>query len=464
MDDVGRWLLGLGLSFLFVFVATLFSSADTAINEISEGRLKKLLDDEFEVKKTKALLKMKQYKFDFNIFSGSVIIFFIAAACVSVAVAFLKTVTTGLLYAYEGIFFGMESFTISEEGLEWVLILSAVILLAFSAFIFTLLGHFLPRKMALRDPEKTAFSLIGITSFFCVLLKPVSFITFKTARGILRLLKVDPNLQSGNVTEEEIRAMVDEGNESGAIETSEREMINNIFEFDDLEVADIMTHRTELAAVAKTDSIKSVVAVVLEEGFSRIPVYNEDIDDIVGILYAKDLLALLGTRAMPQKTAEDYMRPVIYVPDSTRCRVLFREFKDKKTHMAVVVDEYGGTAGIVTMEDLLESIVGNIQDEYDQEDEDINLIGENSYILQGGIAIEKAFELFKLDYDDEDGPDTLGGLIANKLGYILEDNETPTVEIDGVSFTVLKVEDRRIISVKATLIVQGKEEVPPESE
>lgn len=457
MDDVGRYLLGGGLTILFILLAMLFSSVSAAIGELGEGRLKKLLEEKDSSSKAREILKMRQYKYDFDVFVGSAVCGFIAMACLSFFYSFLGFVCYDVVYRLVALMTNTRA-DMMQDPTGGLMLLAIVLTAGFVLLVSVVFGLIVPKKAALKNPEKTAFSFVMIFKLVGVLLTPFTFIGFKTARGILRLLKVDPNLQSSNITEEDIRMLVDEGNESGVIEFSEREMINNIFDFDDLEVGDVMTHRTELAAVSKTDSLKSVVATALEEGFSRIPVYNEDIDDIVGILYVKDLLPLLGAKTLPQKTAADYMRPVIYVPESTRCRMLFREFKAKKTHMAVVVDEYGGTAGIVTMEDLLESIVGNIQDEYDEEDEEINRIDENTYILQGSVSAEEVCEMFELPHDGEDGPDTLGGIIANKLGHIPEEDEMPTVTIENVSFTVLKVEERRIISVKAVIIPKEESE------
>ncbi len=210
-----------------------------------------------------------------------------------------------------------------------------------------------------------------------------------------------------------------------------------------------MTHRTDLVTVEKNVPLSEVIKLATEEGFSRIPVYDEVIDNIVGILYVKDLLSLLGTDDFETKQTKDFIRNAIYVPESTRCRMLFKEFKEKKTHLAVVVDEYGGTAGIATMEDLIESIVGNIQDEYDQEEEEIKKIDDSTYSLDGSIDIEDVEELFDINIVADEDTDTLSGFIVDTLGRIPLENETPSVTIENVEFTVLLVEDRRIVRVKA---------------
>lgn len=192
-------------------------------------------------------------------------------------------------------------------------------------------------------------------------------------------------------------------------------MINNVFEFDDRTVDEVMTHRTEICAVSKDDTVAEVLRAAIDEGFSRIPVYDDGIDDIVGVIYAKDLLVLAGCTDLEAHPLTSYIHEVIYVPESTRCRMLFRQFKATKRHMAVIVDEYGGTAGIATMEDLLESIVGEIQDEYDSEEEEVCRLENGNYSFDGGIPIEKVEELLDADLGADEDTDTLGGLVINLL-------------------------------------------------
>lgn len=326
-------------------------------------------------------------------------------------------------------------------------------------FLLLVIAKVTPRLLGTLKPEpmiyNTYYFVAGISAAF----SPITFLLIKASRLISRILGYNPNEANVDITEEEIRMMVDDGTESGNIELSEREMINNIFEFDDRNAGDVMTHRTDVVSVSKKDSIENVIKLAIEEGFSRIPVYNDDIDDIVGVIYVKDLLELIGNTSYADKKIEDYMRPVLYVPESTRCRVLFKEFKDKKTHMAVVVDEYGGTAGIATMEDLLESIVGNIQDEYDEEEEEATKIDENTYSLDGGILVEDAEKILKIELSD-DNSDTLGGLISNTLGIIPNEGETPSIVISNCKFTVMSVEERRITRV----LVEKQAEEPEEKE
>lgn len=251
------------------------------------------------------------------------------------------------------------------------------------------------------------------------------------------------------VLEEEIRSLIEEGEEQGYIEQQEREMIHNIFDFDDRTASDLMTHRTEVTAVEISDKISDVVYYAINEGFSRIPVYENDIDNIKGVIYVKDLLCLVGCKASDDFKISDFIRKTIYVPEAMRCADLFRQFKREKIHLAVVVDDWGGTAGIITMEDIIESIVGNIQDEYDDEQEEIICVDENTFLLDGGADLEEVEALLGVDFEMEESTDTVGGFVVETLGRIPDDGETPRVEAHGFAFTVLLMEERRVSKVKA---------------
>lgn len=310
------------------------------------------------------------------------------------------------------------------------------------------LGNILPGRLGDFFPDQTASLLTPFMMVMSILLRPIVWLTLGIANLGLRLLGQNPNQEPDTVTEEEIRMMVTVGEEKGAIEQSEKDMINNIFEFDDRNVSEVMTHRTDMTAVPKDVTIDRIVAIAIETGFSRIPVYDEDIDDIMGIVYVKDLLCLIGTPGV-DFDAQKYMRPALFVPESMSCVDLFAQFKQKKVMVAIVVDEYGGTAGIASMEDLLESIVGNIQDEYDDEDEEICKMSDGVYTLDGAVSIEDVERLFDIELDEDSEYDTIGGLLIEKLERIPSPHEHPALELSGVRFTVLLVEDRRIARIRA---------------
>ena len=302
--------------------------------------------------------------------------------------------------------------------------------------------------IAKKDEDKLATRLAPFMNFVYCLCYPLTIVAELLARLLAKILGEDSYEAEKSVTEEEIRMMVDAGNEKGAIEQSERDMIDNIFEFDDNEVQRVMTHRTEMVTLQKDMTVTQAVKIAVEEGYSRLPVYDEDIDDIVGILYVKDLLTLVGKESAHKETIDHYLREAIFVPESKRCDDLFKIFKAKKIQIAIVVDEYGGTSGLVSMEDLLEAIVGNIQDEYDDEEELTKILPDGRFIFDGSIDIEEFSKL--TDYvvpEEYEDCETLGGLITDILGRIPKEKEKPKIILGNITLTVTKIEDRRIAKV-----------------
>lgn len=251
-------------------------------------------------------------------------------------------------------------------------------------------------------------------------------------------------------TEDEIKQLVEDDENVGELEENQREMINNIFEFDDLNAGDIMTHRTDIDAVEINDSLESVVRLAIEGGRSRIPVYKDDLDNIQGIIYVKDLLKFVGTKITADDRITDYIRKPLFVPETLPCGKLFEQMTETRIMLAIVVDEYGGTAGLVTMEDLLESIVGNIRDEYDlNEDDGVTRLDENTFIFDGVKDIDEAAKLLDVEFPEGDY-DTLAGFVINLLGFLPtgESAEKETAEYENLRFTVLEVDERRIEKIK----------------
>lgn len=271
-------------------------------------------------------------------------------------------------------------------------------------------------------------------------------------KGLHALLKKALGESFRAATEDEIRSLVDAVAESGEIENSSAELINNVFEFGDQRVSDIMTHRVNMSAVDENASVDDVVYLALEEGFSRIPVFRESVDDIVGIIIVKDLLCLIGKENPESYKAKDFIRDVIFIPESCPCDEAFKQLTETKSGIAVAVDEYGGTAGIITAEDLIESVMGNIQDEYDDEEIKIKSIGKEKYQIDGDTDPDDVLELFGYDLPEDHEYDTIAGFVTDLLGYIPEDTEkTPHVDYEDVRFVVTEVSDNcisRIIAVR----------------
>ncbi len=278
-------------------------------------------------------------------------------------------------------------------------------------------------------------------------------------KGITRLLKAALGTDYMDVTEDEVLDMVDalaktpndEGDDS-VIEETSAQMITNIFEFNDLTAEDVMTHRTNIVGVEKNVSLDDIIYLALDMGFSRLPVYEGSIDKIIGIIIVKDLLCLVGEKDTSTFNVQDFLRDVIFIPEACPCSDTFQSLTSLKSGMAVVVDEYGGTAGIVTLEDIIEAIMGNIQDEYDDEKTQITKVGEEQYDIDGEADPEEVLRLFGVELPEEHEYRTIAGFITDKLGYIPEGDDIvpPSVDYDGVHLVALAIEDRCIVKVRAS--------------
>ncbi len=248
-----------------------------------------------------------------------------------------------------------------------------------------------------------------------------------------------------DVTEDDILSMVDAGNESGTIEDTSVEMINNVFEFNDLCAADVMTHRVNIVAVDVNESLDDIIYIALEDGFSRMPVYEGSIDKILGIVIVKDLLSLVGSDNLDSFDLRNFIREGVFIPEKCSCSDTFKFLTGMKSGMAIVVDEYGGTAGIVTLEDIVESVMGNIQDEYDDEDALIKKLQNDKYEVNGEADPDEVLELFGYSLPDEHDYDTISGFVIHLLGYLPEDVTIhPHVKYEDLKFVIIDVCDNCI--------------------
>ncbi len=332
---------------------------------------------------------------------------------------------------------------------------SMVIITIIISYFSLVLGELAPKRIAMQKCEEISFKVVGILLFVRNITRPFIKILSVSTNLVVRILGFDPNANEEVVTEEEIRMMVDEGEEKGVIEESQKEMINNIFDFDDVPVSDVMTHRTEIEAVEITDRIEDVVKLSCENGYSRIPVYEDELDNIRGIIYVKDLLPFVGKSIPSGKKLSKLMREAEFVPESKRCGDLFTEMTEKRVQMMFVSDEYGAVSGLVTIEDLIESIVGNIQDEYDDEEDDIVQIDDKTFNFDGTTDIEEVAAT--LDIDIPEGEyDTLGGLIMSELGRMPEENDE--IICEGYKFIVEEMDERRIDRVRIEKLPEEENE------
>ncbi len=329
--------------------------------------------------------------------------------------------------------------------------LCVVIITLVLSYFTLVLGELVPKRIAMQNPEKMARMACGALRFCSVAFKPLVWLLSASTNGVLRLVGVDPNAEQDEVTEEEIRMMVDMGGESGAIEENEKEMIENIFEFNNRSAEDVMTHRTDVTSIWVNEDQETILETITETGLSRFPVYDEDMDDIIGTLNTRDFL--LSARSHHPQSVRELIREAYFVPETVQADVLFRDMQKKKIHMAIVVDEYGGMSGIVTMEDLLEEIVGNIYDEFDpQAEAEITRLDDSTWRISGSAALEDVAEALDIELPLEEEYDTLGGLVFNQFTVIPQDGSTPCVQAAGLNIQVEKIEDHRIESAIVTKI------------
>jgi len=273
------------------------------------------------------------------------------------------------------------------------------------------------------------------------------------AAGIV-CLALKLRAQGKRASEEDIRQLVDMGEEKGAIEKEEKELIENVFEFNNSTAADVMIHRTDVVMLWAEDTDEDIMAAIRSSGLTRFPVYEEDTDDVIGILNTRDYL--LNAREPRPKPVRALLRKAYFVPETVRTDVLFRDMQSRKIHFAVVVDEYGGTSGIITMEDLIEELVGNIYDEFDPQDEqEIVPLGENQWRIAGSAALEDIHEAIGVDFPDDEEAETLGGLVFARLDVIPADGSHPVVEACGLRIEVEKLADRRVEWAKVTRLVSA---------
>ncbi len=324
--------------------------------------------------------------------------------------------------------------------------LSVIVITLILSYFTLVLGELVPKRVAMKKPEAVASAVCGVIIFFSKLFTPIVWILSVSTNGILRLMGINPHDTEEKVTEEEIRMMVDISEESGNIETKEKEMIENIFEFNNMNASDVMIHRTEITALDVDEDPAVMAQSIIESGFSRIPVYEEDIDHIIGILSTRQYL--LNERKEQPLPIRELLYPAYLVPDSVATDVLFHDMQAKKIHIAIVLDEYGGTAGLVTMEDLLEEIVGNIYDEFDDvEDEEDFIIkmDEDLWRVAGSVDIDALQEELEITLSEENSEyDTVGGLVFSQLSAIPEDGAEIEVQVENLQIHVESFVDRRV--------------------
>ena len=332
---------------------------------------------------------------------------------------------------------------VPERAVATASLVIITIILSYFTLIF---GELVPKRIAMQKSYEVAKIACGVVTAVAFVMRPViAFLAFST-NLVLKCLHMKVEAEEEQVTEDEIRLMIDLGKENGAIDEEENEWLQNMFEFGDTTVEEAMTREFDVVSVSVTDSEEDIIGKIQETGLSRFPVYDEEGEDILGILYAREYL--LNLRAKNRKGIRDLLHPPYFVPESIHTDRLFRDMQKKKLHMAVVVDEYGNISGIITLEDLLEEIVGNIYDEFDkQEEPEAEQLGEDKWRIPGDTPVEEIGEALGMELPESEDYDSIGGLILNYLGSVPKDGTTVDVEVMGLALHAERIKGRRIESV-----------------
>ncbi|MGG6309587.1 hemolysin family protein [Paenibacillus macerans] len=321
--------------------------------------------------------------------------------------------------------------------------ISLVVITLLLSYFQLVLGELVPKRVAMKKAEAMAMFAATTLSVLSKVTAPFVKLLTASTNLLVRLFGIDPNANDEEVSEEEIRMMLDTGAEMGTIQPSEKLMINNIFDFDNLTVSDIMTHRIDVVAIPVDADQHTVAEIADKEQYTRFPVYEDTVDNLIGILHSKDLIRYLRNGEQENWNLQELATPPYFIPVSKKTNELFEEMQQNRIHMAIVVDEYGGTAGIVTMEDLLEEIVGNIYDEHDEKELEFERIGEDSYLFSGTMSLDDAQDVLGISLPLEDF-DTLSGFMIGQLKRIPTIHEKPEFEYGGYVFAVREVGQHRI--------------------
>ena len=408
-----------------------FAAAEIAVISLSETKLKKQAEE--GDRKAKKLLSLMQAPDNF-----------LSAIQIAITLAgFLNAAFAADSFADPLVNWLVNDlhFTALPVGaLNTIMVVLVTIILSYFTLV---LGELVPKRVAMKKTEGVARATVGVVWAVATVFRPVIWLLSKSTNGVLRLMHIDPKADEEEVSEDEIRMMVDLGEERGAIQSNEKELIDNIFEFNNTTAEDVMVHRTDMVMIWVDDSPEEILRTIRESGMSRFPVYEEDADDIVGILNTRDYL--LNAQLPKPKPLRELLRSAYFVPESVRTDVLFRDMQSKKVHLAIVVDEYGGTSGLVTMEDLLEEIVGNIYDEFDpQEEKDIEQVDTNLWRVSGSCELDQVAEALDMEFPEDVESDTLGGLVFAQLSAIPQDGSQIEVDTCGLHIKVLELTDRRV--------------------
>ncbi len=423
---------------ILILLNAFFAATEIAVISLNANKLKKQAED--GDKKAVKLLKMVENPSNFlsTIQIGITLAGFLGSALAA------DTLSDSLVHVFQS--WGVD---LSYTVLNTISVFIITIIISFFTLIF---GELVPKRIAQQKADAVARFSCSVISSLAKIMRPVIWLLSFCTNTILRLFRFKTDGESEQVTEDDIRLLVDAGGESGSIEEDEKEWIQNVFEFNDTAVSEVMVRTNDIIAIEDTMHNAEILALIKESGRSRFPVYGEDINDIKGILNARDFLLNLNEDKM--KKLNELLRPAYLVPETIHADKLFSDMQMKKQHMAICVDEYGQTSGLITLEDLLEEIVGNIYDEFDeQEEEELQKLGDNLWKVSGSLPVEDLEEALDIALPDEELDfDTVGGMVFSCLNEIPQDGTELDVEIFGMKIHVTKIEDRRIVEALVSKI------------
>lgn len=442
MDSSDLWTQIL-IIFVLIGANAFFAASEMAIVSVRQARLKPLIDDGNKaaiivskfLEEPSKLLATIQIGITFAGFLASAI----GAQTLSSALAvFLRNLNIPIITASAGV-------------------IATLIVTIIIGFFTLVLGELVPKRLALEKSEKIAMLVAKPIRILSKITAPAVKTLSFTTNLVARMLGGSNTVSNSQITEEEIRLMINVGEEKGIFQETETNMINSIFEFDDTVAKEVMTPRNHIIAVNIDATVDEILEIIVEENFSRIPVYENSIDNVIGLLYVKDLFALIKKSSEWEISLKDLIRPAYFVPEYKKIDELFKEMQKSKTHIAIVIDEYGGTAGLITIEDLLEEIVGNIFDEYDDVVLEYEQIDDNTYIVNGMLSVSEINDLMHLDLPEEEF-DTISGMILSLSGKMPEVGDE--VQYEDIDFRVEEVDDKRISKIKIQKVDRQKQEEP----
>ena len=430
------------LGFLILMNA-FFAGTEIAFVSLNQGKIKQLADD--GSRRARKLVTILESSSNF-------------LSVIQIGVT-LASILSGAM-ASDAFSDGLTRWIVSISSLNPVSVkpISVILITVTTMYLMLVFGELVPKKIAMSHTEEFALLAAYPIWMISVVFTPFVKLLSISTNLILRLFGIDPH-KVEEITEEEIRLLV----EQGEIDISEKEMIKNVFEFDNLEVREIMTHRTDIVAIERDTPFEELLDIVHSEPYTRYPVYEDNIDNIVGVLHLRDLLSFMHTQGKNERFKfGKTMRLPYFVPETKRTDELFAELKHQKTHLAVVIDEYGGTAGIVTMEDLIEEVMGDIEDEYDEEEEMIVRVHENEYLVSGYTELDDLEEILEIGLPLDDY-DTISGFMIGQLGRLptIEDENSDESDFiyKGYLFSIITIDEKVIAMIR---IIKVSEEVKDE--